>query len=111
MGQFATSMHTNGYNVSVDLSANSSVITDSVSLPAQQNSEPLIVWDWDVEHKDRRREAEADAWMHGAQPFEVDRKILKDVVKEKMGSEVGRIKFISSGECGHWVTLIRPAIF
>jgi len=30
--------------------------------------------------------------------FEVDRKILKDVVREKLGVDVGRITFLSSGE-------------
>ncbi|KAG7086800.1 hypothetical protein E1B28_002728 [Marasmius oreades] len=59
--------------------------------------EAPLVWDWDVEQKDRQREAKMDASVHGAIPFEVDRKILKDVVREKMGIEVGRIEFISSG--------------
>jgi hypothetical protein len=76
-----------------------SVPPDPVPLPSQPLPKPSMVWDWDVEHQDRRYEAEADAWMHGAQPFEVDRKVLKEVVKEKMGSEVGRIKFLNSGEC------------
>ncbi|KII84602.1 hypothetical protein PLICRDRAFT_179412 [Plicaturopsis crispa FD-325 SS-3] len=57
----------------------------------------LLEWDWDTEHADRKREAKADAALHGAQPFQVDRRLLKDVVREKMGCEVGRITFLSSG--------------
>jgi hypothetical protein len=30
-------------------------------------------------------------------PFEVDRKLLKDIVGEKMGEGVGRIEFLSAG--------------
>jgi hypothetical protein len=70
------------------------------------NHKPQIEWDWDIEHEDRRKEAQADAKMHGAQPFEVDRKILKDVVREKMGAEVGKITFLSSGE--HQRAALRP---
>jgi hypothetical protein len=56
-----------------------------------------LEWDWEVEHADRKREAKADAALHGAIPFQVDRKILKDVVRERMGVDVGRIAFLSSG--------------
>ncbi|KAI0264610.1 hypothetical protein BC834DRAFT_826020 [Gloeopeniophorella convolvens] len=59
--------------------------------------QPVIEWDWDREHEDRRREVKADAAVHGAQPFYVDRSLLKDVVREKMGCQVGRITFLSSG--------------
>lgn len=100
MGQFA--MHADGCDVG-NLSMNMSVLPESVSFVSQQTSKPLIEWDWDVEHQDRRYEAKADARMHGAQPFEVDRKVLKEVVKEKMGFEVGRIKFLNSGESGQRV--------
>jgi hypothetical protein len=65
----------------------------------EMNTKSPIEWDWDIEHEDRRLEAAADAAMHGAQPFQVDRKILKDVVRENMGAEVGRIKFLNSGRC------------
>ncbi|EGO03333.1 hypothetical protein SERLA73DRAFT_101409 [Serpula lacrymans var. lacrymans S7.3] len=60
-------------------------------------SKIAVVWDWDVEHDDRKREARADAALHGAQPFQVDRRLLKDVVREKMGTDVGRITFLSAG--------------
>lgn len=60
-------------------------------------AKPALEWDWDVEHEDRRREKKADASLRGAAPFEVDRKVLKDIVREKMGLEVGRIKFLSAG--------------
>lgn len=63
----------------------------------QSEPEPLK-WDWDIEHEDRKIEAQADASMHNTQPFQVDRRVLKDVVWEKMGAPVGRIQFLSSGE-------------
>jgi hypothetical protein len=56
-----------------------------------------IEWNWDVEHADRRREAKTDASLHDAQPFQVDRRVLKDIVREKTHCEVGRITFLSSG--------------
>ena len=63
----------------------------------QESMRPSLVWDWDIEHEDRKRERKVDATLRGAAPFEVDRRVLKDVVHEKMGSEVGRIKFLSAG--------------
>jgi hypothetical protein len=77
------------------------------SPPALPASGPVI-WDWDVEHCDRKREKDADKARqkhHGSRagagidqgPFEIDRKVLKDVVTEKMSEEVGRIVFIGSG--------------
>ncbi|THH11350.1 hypothetical protein EW146_g8068, partial [Bondarzewia mesenterica] len=73
--------------------ATGAVITSSTDTPAST----AIEWDWDMEHEDRRREAKASAAQHNAQPFLVDRKLLKDVVREKMDCEVGRITFLSSG--------------
>ncbi|EAU81509.2 protein kinase subdomain-containing protein PKL/CAK/Fmp29 [Coprinopsis cinerea okayama7 len=65
--------------------------------PAPPAREPLE-WDWDIEHEDRKREKERDATLFPREtPFEVDRRLLKDVVREKMGVEVGRIKFLSAG--------------
>ncbi|KAJ7637324.1 hypothetical protein DFH06DRAFT_1002658 [Mycena polygramma] len=58
---------------------------------------PPLEWDWDIEHADRRREAQADAALHGATPFEVDRRVLKDVVLEHMRTPVARIVFLSAG--------------
>ncbi|TFY52763.1 hypothetical protein EVJ58_g9829, partial [Rhodofomes roseus] len=60
-------------------------------------SRPPLVWDWDIEHADRKAEAKADAAVHGAPPFQVDRKLLKDIVHEKMGENVVRIKFLGAG--------------
>lgn len=71
-------------------------LAESLSL----GQEPPLAWDWDVEHEDRQRERKADAAMRDTTPFEVDRRLLKDVVREKMGIEVGRIKFLSAGEFG-----------
>ncbi|TFK25349.1 protein kinase subdomain-containing protein PKL/CAK/Fmp29 [Coprinopsis marcescibilis] len=68
-----------------------------VSPTLPQPLPPPLNWDWDIEHEDRRLERKADAAYHHEIPFEVDRRLLKDVVREKMGSEVGRIKFLSSG--------------
>lgn len=71
---------------------------DSSPPPETDGDKDLALeWDWDVEHADRKAEAKADAALHGALPFEVDRKVLKDVVREKMGAEVVRIKFLSAG--------------
>jgi hypothetical protein len=68
-----------------------------------------LIWSWPHEHADRKREREADESLHGrhgtthyiygshSMPFEVDRKLLKDLVREKMGDEVGRIEFMSAG--------------
>ncbi|KAJ7487904.1 hypothetical protein FB451DRAFT_1337315 [Mycena latifolia] len=63
----------------------------------QTSSAPHLEWDWDIEHADRKREAQADAALHGATPFEVDRRILKDVVLEHMKTPVARIVFLSAG--------------
>ncbi|KAH8097079.1 hypothetical protein BXZ70DRAFT_895477 [Cristinia sonorae] len=69
---------------------------------------PLVQWDWDIEHEDRRREAKADAAIHNAQPFQVDRKLLKDIVYEKMSAEVARIQFLGAGTFhkGYLITLV-----
>lgn len=75
----------------------SSSASESMGTDATEISTP-IEWDWDLEHEDRKKESRADATLHSAQPFLVDRKLLKDVVREKMGCEVGRITFLSSGE-------------
>ncbi|KAH9477557.1 hypothetical protein JR316_0009779 [Psilocybe cubensis] len=87
-------MHRNGHNLSLPLSEPPTDQTPTITATSSQ--EPLI-WEWSIEHEDRKKERKADAALHGATPFEVDRKILKDVVREKMGVEVGRIKFLSAG--------------
>lgn len=76
---------------------------DSVAAASGQKttsgSKPVewLEWDWEIEHADRQRERKADAALYGALPFEVDRKLLKDVVREKSCVDVARIKFLSSG--------------
>jgi len=60
-------------------------------------AKPPFVWDWDIEHADRKAEVKADAAVHGSPPFQVDRKLLKDIVHEKMGEDVVRIKFLGAG--------------
>ncbi|KJA21523.1 hypothetical protein HYPSUDRAFT_202873 [Hypholoma sublateritium FD-334 SS-4] len=90
-------MHQNGRNLFIedleDSTALAAVAVTAHKVPAQ----PPLTWDWAVEHEDRKRERKSDAASHEPTPFEVDRKILKDVVREKMGVEVGRIRFLNSG--------------
>lgn len=57
----------------------------------------IVEWDWDLEQADRKREAKADSAVHGAQRFLVDRNLLRDVIREKLGCRVGRITFLNSG--------------
>lgn len=73
-------------------------------------SKAPLVWDWDIEHADRKSEAKADAAVHGAPPFQVDRKLLKDIVQEKMGEDVVRIKFLGAGTF-HKVSGYCPFLF
>jgi hypothetical protein len=65
------------------------------SLPKPSAS--VVQWDLDLEQADRKREAKADSAVHGVQPFLVDRSLLRDVIKEKLGCRVGRITFLNSG--------------
>ncbi|KAH9896958.1 hypothetical protein C8Q73DRAFT_642052 [Cubamyces lactineus] len=76
--------------------------------PPEAAEKPRLVWDWDIEHADRQAERKADAAVHGAIPFEVDRKLLKDIVQERMGAEVARIKFLGAGTFhkGYLITLV-----
>ncbi|KAG6332731.1 hypothetical protein ID866_6356 [Astraeus odoratus] len=69
----------------------------TVSLPPPPQNHTPIEWDWDVEHMDRKRESKADSVLHGAQSFHVDRRVLKDVIRQNTHAEVGRITFLSSG--------------
>jgi hypothetical protein len=62
------------------------------------HGDPLCQWDWEAKHADRKKERKADATLHGATPFEFNRRVLKDVVREKMGVDVGQITFLSTGE-------------
>ncbi|KAG6835620.1 hypothetical protein H0H93_016444 [Arthromyces matolae] len=70
---------------------------DSKPKSAKPSREPLQ-WSWEIEHADRKREAKAEGAADGAAaPFPVDRRVLKDVVREHRGVDVGRIVFLSSG--------------
>ena len=53
-----------------------------------------LEWDWDAEYADRAREKRHDG---SDTSFQIDRRVLRDVVKEKLGVEVARIRFLSSG--------------
>ena len=66
--------------------------------PVDSGEDGPLEWDWDIEHEDRKREAAADATFLDASPFQVDRRVLKDVVREQMSVDVGRIQFLSAGE-------------
>ncbi|KAG6852431.1 hypothetical protein C0991_012002 [Blastosporella zonata] len=81
-------MHGNGHNISLNL--------NNGPAPEKKHLEPLQ-WNWEIEHADRKREAKADAALHGSTPFQVDRRVLKDVVRENKGVDVGRIEFLSAG--------------
>ena len=97
------------YNLTVSTSASSPI--PSPAIPSflhpppmsggarAQEQPPLkkLEWDWDLEHQDRAKETKADRAVHNAQPFLVDRRVLKDVVKEKLRVDVARIVFLSSG--------------
>lgn len=70
------------------------------SLSAAAQPEPAatplkLEWDWDAELADREREIRHDG---NDTSFQVDRRVLRDVVKEKLGVEVAHIRFISSGK-------------
>ncbi|KAL1718341.1 hypothetical protein EV715DRAFT_201306 [Schizophyllum commune] len=65
--------------------------------PVDGGQDGPLEWDWDIEHEDRKREAAADATFLDASPFQVDRRVLKDVVREQMSVDVGRIQFLSAG--------------
>ncbi|KAL1659093.1 hypothetical protein GGF50DRAFT_120214 [Schizophyllum commune] len=65
--------------------------------PVDGGEDGPLEWDWDIEHEDRKREAAADATFLDASPFQVDRRVLKDVVREQMSVDVGRIQFLSAG--------------
>jgi hypothetical protein len=91
-------MQRNSHGDHVDAVAQDTpLLPGTVPLPQASPSMSVIEWDWDLEHHDRRLEAKADAALHGAQPFQVDRRVLKDVVREMTACEVGRINFLSSG--------------
>ncbi|KAL4073380.1 hypothetical protein J3A83DRAFT_2523341 [Scleroderma citrinum] len=75
----------------------SSPLPGTVPLPPPPSRYTPIEWDWEIEHKDRMRESKADSALHGTQPFQVDRRVLKEVVRERARAEVGRITFLSSG--------------
>lgn len=68
------------------------------ALDREHSPPEKLEWNWELEHKDRAKEAKADRAVHHAQPFLVDRKLLKDVVKDKFQLDVARIVFLSSGE-------------
>lgn len=59
--------------------------------------EETVQWSWEFDQEDRKREAEADRTFKDYGVLQVERAVLKAVVKEKMGAEVVRIVFLSSG--------------
>ncbi|KXN82752.1 Altered inheritance of mitochondria protein 9, mitochondrial [Leucoagaricus sp. SymC.cos] len=92
-------MPRNGNGLALNLQNDLENLTNSRKRTRQELPVPGLVWDWDIEHGDRKQErkADSDATLRGATPFEVDRRVLRDIVHEKMGVEVGRIKFLSAG--------------
>lgn len=85
----------NGNESSVIPSDDESLVATAASATPRR---PPLEWNWEIEHADRKKERKADAALHGATPFEVDRRVLKDIVREKMGVDVGLITFLSAGE-------------
>jgi len=71
----------------------------TVPLPPPSSAYTPIAWDWQAEHRDRKLESKADSALHGTQPFQVDRRVLKEVVRERARVDVARITFLSSGAC------------
>lgn len=86
-------MHHNGNKLFVIQGGDDPRVINASALPQRS---PLR-WDWATEHADRKKERKADATLHGTTPFEVDRTVLKDIVREKMGVDVGLITFLSAG--------------
>lgn len=74
-----------------------------VSKDTDTTGKPSLAWSWPLEHEDRKKEAQADAAVHGAPPFQVDRKLLKDIVQEKMKRDVVRIRFLGAGKYAYSV--------
>lgn len=68
-----------------------------IAMQPDHCTKPNLLWNWELEHEDRKKEAKADASVHGAPPFQVDRKLLKDIVHEKMGTAVARITYLGAG--------------
>ena len=91
-------MHRNGPDLFIDLSQNNAATLPTSSTTFEPSATTTLEWDWDIEHADRILEAKADAEWQSELPFQVDRKVLKDVVRERMGLEVGRINFLSLGK-------------
>ncbi|KAH8115884.1 hypothetical protein DFH11DRAFT_1506822 [Phellopilus nigrolimitatus] len=77
-------------------------ITPGASTSAEPQSLRLE-WDWDIDVADRAREAKHDG---GDTSFQVDRRVMRDIVKEHMGAEVARIRFISSVGTFHKAYLV-----
>ena len=89
-------MHQNGTKL-VAIPSDDETLTANASESASPR--PPLQWNWETEHADRKKERKADTALHGATPFEVDRRVLKDIVREKMGVDVGLITFLSAGTC------------
>lgn len=73
-------------------------MSSPVPLPPAPSNYIPVLWDWHIEHADRKREAKADAVLHDIQPLPVDRRVLRDIVREKTLCDVGTIVFLSSGK-------------
>ncbi|KAG1763292.1 hypothetical protein EDD22DRAFT_887499 [Suillus occidentalis] len=92
-------MQRNGHGDHVDAVAQDTpLLPGTLPLPQPSTSMSPIQWDWDLEHHDRSLEAKADAALHGAQPFQVDRRVLKDVVREMTACEAYLVTLVDSRE-------------
>lgn len=87
----------------------------TLPLPSPPASYTPVRWSDEEELADRRREADADsAAVHTpVQPFHVDRRVLRDIVREYAHAQVGRITFLSSGTFhkAYIITLVDTRLF
>lgn len=107
VGCLAMQYTDNPFVVHRTLKLDSETASKTSQVSAKAPEQTSLAWSWEIEHEDRKKEAKADAAIHGAPPFQVDRKLLKDIVHEKMGAEVARIQYLGAGECKH----VFPVVF
>ncbi|KAI0341459.1 hypothetical protein BDW22DRAFT_1359031 [Trametopsis cervina] len=108
VGCLAMQYTDNPFVVHRTLKLDSETASKTSQVSAKAPEQTSLAWSWEIEHEDRKKEAKADAAIHGAPPFQVDRKLLKDIVHEKMGAEVARIQYLGAGTFhkGYLITLV-----
>jgi hypothetical protein len=88
--------------------ATASLLASTPAIATESPPDKPLEWDWAEEHADRARERASDAAKArladsadalALPPFDVDRRVLRDVVAEHMRAPVARIRFIGAGKC------------